>query len=192
IITLLIDGIGNLEKDTDFVSLGKQDLIYKGNSENWIKMGYGLKARHTMRLSLISPDYANVIAFANESFTSASEQSQLVYNGLSSKSPFKLFFDDRDYFGSSTSLHNKLVERNDPRDSIFFKPHPDADDLLFAPNGTPDQAQGLYAISAISTITAPTYLLSYHEIEFLKAEAYARLGDLPNAKDALKKAIIAA
>lgn len=189
---LLNDGIANLEKDTDFGSLGKQDLIYKGDSENWIKMAYGLKARHTMRLSLISPDYANVITFANESFTSASEQSQFVYNGLSSKSPFQLFFDDRDYFGASTSLHNKLVERNDPRDSIFFKPHPDAEDLLFAPNGTPDQAQGLYAVSGISTITAPTYLLSYHEIEFLKAEAYARLGDLPNAKDALKKAIIAA
>lgn len=33
--------------------------------------------------------------------------------------------------------------------------------------------------------------MSYHELEFLKAEAYARKGDVQNAKDALKKAIIA-
>ena len=155
-------------------------------------MAYGLKARHTMRLSLKSPDYASVIAFANKSFTSASEQSQFIYNGLSSKSPFQLFFDDRDYLGASTSLHNKLTERNDPRDDVFFKQHPDASDPLFAPNGAPEQAQGLYSISAISTITAPTYLISYHEVEFLKAEAYARLGQLENAKDALEKAITAA
>jgi hypothetical protein len=52
--------------------------------------------------------------------------------------------------------------------------------------------QGYYSISAISTQTAPTYLLSYHEIEFLKAEAYARLNDLVSAKDALEKGITAA
>lgn len=190
---LLDDGITNLEKETAFGSLGTQDILYGGDSESWIKMAYGLKARHTMRLSLKSPDYTNVIAFANKSFTDASEQCQMIYNGSTSKSPFKLFLDDRDYFGASTSLHNKLTSRNDPRDAVFFEPHPDGTgELLFAPNGTPEQTQGKYAISAISEITAPTYLLSYHEIEFLKAEAYARLGQLENAKGALKKAIIAA
>lgn len=190
---LLDDGIANLEKENTFGSLGTQDVIYGGDAENWIKMAYGLKARHTMRLSLKSPDYANVIAFANKSFTSASEQAQLIYNGTTSKSPFKQFFDDRDYFGASTSLHNKLIDRNDPRDAVFFKPHPDGTgDLLFAINGTTEQAQGKYAVSAISEITAPTYLLSYHEIEFLKAEAYARLNNLGEAKVSLKKAITAA
>ncbi len=52
------------------------------------------------------------------------------------------------------------------------------EDLVFAPNGTANQVQGFYSISAISTITAPTYLLSYHELEFLKAEAYVRTGNL--------------
>ena len=36
----------------------------------WKKFAYGLKARYTMRLSLKSPDYANVIAYADQSFTS--------------------------------------------------------------------------------------------------------------------------
>jgi len=190
---ILDDAIANLEKETTFGSLGTQDVLYGGDVENWLKMAYGLKARHTMRLSLKSPDFNSVITFANNSFASASEQCQMIYNGTTSKSPLKLFSDDRDYFGASTSLHNKLTARNDPRDDVFFKPHPDgAGDLLFAPNGTPEQTQGKYAISAISEITAPTYLMSYHEIEFLKAEAYARLDKLDEAKTSLRKAIIAA
>lgn len=189
----LDEGIANLEKETTFGSLGVQDVIYKGSAEKWIKMAYGLKARHTMRLSLKSPDYANVIAYADKSFTSAAEQAQFSYNGTTSKSPFKSFFDDRNYFGASTSLHNKLTERDDPRDDVFFKPYPGGSgDLLFAISGSNDQAQGKYAVSAISKIDAPTYLLSYHEIEFLKAEAYARLDQLDKAKAALKKAIVAA
>lgn len=189
----LDEGIANLEKETAFGSLGNQDVIYKGDAAKWIKMAYGLKARHTMRLSLKSPDYANVIAYANKSFESATEQAQFSYNGTTSKSPFYSFLQDRDYLGASTSLHKKLTDRDDPRDDVFFEPYPGTgDDLLFATSGSNDQAQGKYSISAISDIEAPTYLLSYHEIEFLKAEAYARLDQLDNAKAALKKAITAA
>ncbi len=114
------------------------------------------------------------------------------YNGSTTYSPFYRFFTDRDYFGASQSLANKLDERNDPRANIFWKKHPAADGFEFAPNGGPVQVQGRYGISAISNPTAPTYMLSYHEIEFLKAEAYVRQGDNESAKGALKKAITAA
>ena len=200
IFQYLDEGIANLAKETTFGLLGKQDVIFYNDKdkedktiEKWIKFGYGLKARHTMRLSVKSPDYASVIEFADKSFTSAAEQAQFNYNGGTSKSPFNTFFNDRDYFGASTSLHKKLTDRDDPRDDVFFKPYPNGSgDLLFAVSGSNDQAQGKYAVSAISDVTAPTYLLSYHEIEFLKAEAYARLDQLANAKAALKKAITAA
>lgn len=195
IFKFLDDAIVNLNKESTFPLLEGQDFIYDGDEDsidNWIKFAYGLKARYTMRLSLKSPNYDDVISFADDSFSSASEQSQYDYNGTSSKSPFQQFFLDRDYFGASTSLHNKLVDRNDPRDAVFFKPYDEGGTLEFAPNGTPSQEQGKYGISAISSLTAPTYFLSYHEIEFLKAEAYARKNDLPNARIALKAAITAA
>ncbi|PKQ69245.1 hypothetical protein BZG01_02530 [Labilibaculum manganireducens] len=195
IFKFLDDAIVNLSKETAFSLLGKQDFIYGGEDgsiEKWVKFAYGLKARYTMRLSLRSPNYADVIDFANKSFTSPAEQSQFVYNGTTSKSPFEMFFLDRNYFGASTSFHNKLLSRNDPREAKLFKAFSEDLDLVFAPNGTPEQAQGKYGISAISSLTAPTYLLSYHEVEFLKAEAYARNNDLVNAKIALKKAIVAA
>ncbi len=194
IFSLLDDAIANLDQESIFPSLADQDLIYGGDVDLWIKFAYGLKARYTMRLSLKTPDYANVIAFADKSFTSRAEQAQFIYNGSTSQSPFYSMFQDRDYYGASQSLHDKLFERNDPRDAVFFTPHPQSgsEELVFAPNGQANQVQGVYSISAISTITAPTYLLSYHEIEFLKAEAYARLNNLPAAEEALKNGITAA
>lgn len=194
IFGFLDDAIANLDKETVFPSLGTQDLIYGGDTDLWKKLAYGLKARYTMRLSLKSPKYNDVISFANQSFASPADQAVFNYNGSSTNSPFYRFFTDRDYFGASLSLHNKLVERNDPRDTIFWMPHPESSDpeLVFAPNGNPVQVQGTYSVSAISNPTAPTYLLSYHEIEFLKAEAYARLDQLTEAEAALHAAVSAA
>jgi len=193
IFKFLDDAIANLDKESLFPSVGTQDLIYGGDITKWKKLAYGLKARYTMRLSLRNPDYSDVIAFANQSFTSADEQAQFNYNGNTTVSPFYRFYNDRNYLGASQSLHNKLVERNDPRDNVFFMPYPGTGSaLVFAPNGIPDQIQGFYSISAISSVTAPTYLLSYHEIEFLKAEAYVRLNDLTNAEASLKNGIRAA
>jgi len=193
IFKLLDDAIDNLNKTALYPSLETQDLIYGGDTEKWKKFAFGLKARYTMRLSLRKPDYNNVITYANQSFTSALEQAQYNYNGSTTVSPFYRFFQDRDYYGASQSLHDKLAERNDPRDNVFFMPYPGTGStLVFAPNGTPDQIAGTYSISAISTITAPTYLLSFHEIEFLKAEAYVRLNEMGNARTSLKEAVTAA
>jgi hypothetical protein len=193
IFDLLDKAIANLESTSIYPSLGAQDLIYGGDEDLWKKFAYGLKARYKMRLSHRAPAYNDVISFANQSFTSGDEQAQFSYNGTTAKSPYYMMFQDRDYYGASLSLHNKLTVRNDPRDDIFFVPYPGTgSDIVFAPNGTANQIQGFYSISGISTITAPTYLLSYHEIEFLKAEAYARLNNIPAAQEALEKAITAA
>lgn len=193
IFNLLNNAITNLGMETEFPSLDEQDFIFGGDESLWLKFAYGLKARYTTHLALRNGGKWNdVIDFANNSFTSSDEQAQFNYNGASSLSPYYTFFTDRDYFGASLSLHQKLIARNDPRDAVFFIPYPGEESLVFAPNGTPSQVQGMYGISALSTPTSPTYLMSYHEVEFLKAEAYARLNQLTNAENALKNAITAA
>lgn len=193
VFRLLDDAITNLEKTTVYPSLGSQDPLYGGNVALWKKFAYGLKARYTMRLSYRHPDYTSVISLADQSFSSPSEQAQFRYNGASTNSPFYRFFKDRDYYGASQSLHNKLDVRDDPRDNVFFRPYPNTgSSLVFAPNGSPNQVQGVYSVSGISTSTAPTFLLSYHELQFLKAEAYARLNNLSLADSSLRKGITAA
>jgi len=192
VVRLLDDAILNLGKTSTFASLGTQDLIYGGNSARWIKAAQGLKARYTMRMSLKTPQYSKVIDYANASFATAVEEFKFVYNGSSAISPFARFLQDRNYFGVSASLHSKMTARNDPRVALFFRPYPGLTVLNIAPNGNPQQVQQYYGISAISTNTSPTYLMSFHELHFLKAEAYARMNQKTQAEAALKTALEAA
>lgn len=190
IFNLIDRGIVNLGKATTFSNIGSQDIIYGGKAAAWIKSAYGLKARYTLRLSLRTPNYAKVIEYADKSFANADEELKFAaYDGSTAVSPFYAFFTDRDYFGASQSLNQKLVDRNDPRVATFFEKYPDTDALIFAPNGNPGQKQKYYGISKLTSPTAPTYMLSYHELLFLKAEAYARNSDLVNAEIQLQNAI---
>ncbi|MDR2036586.1 MAG: SusD/RagB family nutrient-binding outer membrane lipoprotein [Bacteroidales bacterium] len=189
IFALLNEGIANLEKESSYASLGTQDLIYGGDADKWIKAAWGLKARYAMRLSHRNPQYRNVIDWVDESFADAGEQFQFNYNGSTTVSPMYKFHQDRlGNLGSSQSLYAKIEERNDPRESKFFLENSGE----LAPNGKPEQNQAKYGTSALSSPTAPTYLLSYHELQFLKAEAYARLNNTTEALNALSKAITAA
>ncbi|SHG79289.1 SusD/RagB family nutrient-binding outer membrane lipoprotein [Pedobacter caeni] len=197
VMKFLDDAIVNLGKNSAYASLEGQDLLYKGNNKAWVKMAHGLKARYKMRLSFRSAKYQEVINEVDLSFAEASEQASFKFNGGTSNNPFYSFANDRDYFGASTSLHEKLVARTDPRDALFFTSYPVAPNkpakpLIFAPNGGPRQQQEYYGISGLLSASAPTHLLSYHELLFLKAEAYSRLGDKFNAEKALKAAIAAA
>ena len=93
-------------------------------------------------------------------------------------------------------MRSKLAEYNDPRLSRAFistqkeQAPGTADNAVYAPNGTPEQGTDKYGSSLFMySISAPTLLLSYHEIKFLEAEALCRLGR--DAKSALKDAVVA-
>lgn len=188
--------------------LGNQDFIYGSiikteNAANialwrntWVKAAQGLKARYLMRLSHREPKYAQVVAAVDASFANSTEELKYVYNGTTSVNPMYRFFTDRNNLSASTSLKAKLDARNDPRAARFFKKSVASQaSILFAPNGSPIQQQNVYGISNITSITAPTYLLSYHELQFVKAEALVRLGGAANlalAETALNNAVQAA
>lgn len=193
VFKFLDDAIVLLGKESN-INLGKQDYIFGGDEDSWIQFAYGLKARYTMRLASRAPKYDKVIEYADKSFEKIAEEAKFTYP-KEARSPFFAFLKDRNYFGASTSLKAKLSLRSDPRDTIFFTPaKEDETALVFAPNGKPDQKQDFYSKSGLSIEGVPTFLLSYHEVEFLKAEAYVRIGGAANiekAEDALEKAIIA-
>lgn len=182
IFKLLDDGIANLEKTPTFPALGAQDVIYglQGDQANeyWKKLAYGLKARYTMRLSYVNSakyTYQDVITFAGKSFLDASEQAAYTYNGATSYNPYHLLFNQRDMYGASTSLNNNM-NAADPRIAKYFISHPNASALEFAPNGTPEQLQGRYGVSSyFSDPVQATYLMSFHELKFLEAEASERI-----------------
>lgn len=193
IFRLLDEALVNLTKPTSFPSINQYDFLYNGNMGRWVKFANGLKARYYTRLALRNGGKWNeVLECIDKSFTSISDQALYEYNGSTTISPFYKFYYDRDYLGSSQSLHNKLISLNDPRDNVYFMPYPDEPELRFAPNGRPEQMQYTYGMSQLTTPTAPTYLMSYHELLFLKAEALTRLNRNEEASSALKEGIKAA
>lgn len=181
---LLDDGIANLAKTSNFAALGAQDVIYglqTDPTEYWTKFAYGLKARYAMRLvHKGKATYDDVLTNVGLSFASADEEAKYTYNGATSFNPFYLLFTQRDMYGSSKSLDSLNMNAADPRKAKYFVPHPDATDQVnpeFAPNGTPDQIQGRYGISSyFQDPVQTTYLMSYHELKFLEAEATERKG----------------
>ena len=114
------------------------------------------------------------------------------------------FFDSREYMAASKSMYDKLVARQDPRIRRVYVTALDNNSsgsqitgsedsrLLLAPNGNPEQEQRKYTTSIFGFASdAPTLLQSYHELLFIKAEALVRLNQLPEAKNALKEAVVA-
>ena len=192
---MLNDAIVNIKTPSKFPLMGAQDVIYGGDTLKWVKAAYGLKARYAARLAFQKADWDAVITNANLSFVNASESFTFnKYDGSAAASPNYSFYNDRDYFGASVSLNNKIIARNDPRAALFFVKYPDKSvkSLVFAPNGIVEPGQYYYGISGLISPTEPTHLMSYHELKFLVAEAYARKGDFVSAETALKAAISAA
>ncbi|WP_264525349.1 SusD/RagB family nutrient-binding outer membrane lipoprotein [Flavobacterium sp. N502536] len=186
----LNEGIANLKKTSTYANLLLQDPIYGGDSARWIKAANGLLARYTMRLSLRKADYQGVINYANASFTTADDELKLVSKGV--PNPFARFELNRGALSVAKSFYDIMAANGpaDARTASFFTKKAG----VFRPfdNSKEDvEAQGRYSISALMSEANATYLLSYHELLFLKAEAQARLG-LPEAQTTMNAAIKAA
>lgn len=206
IFSYLDAAIADLQQ-ADLTPMGTQDLIYgNDNAAKWLKTAYGLKARYTMRLiarsSDVKGDMEKVLDYVAKSYASADEQcSYDMYTAGSNYNPFFGVFWARTGEVASHSMFDKLAERKDPRlRRSYMEPQSQTmiasenDPLLnLAHNGDLKQSQLEYTTSMfVASQTAPTHLLSYHELLFLKAEALCRLNRKAEAKAALKEAVVAA
>ena len=204
IMAYLDAAIADLQGE-DLTPIGGQDLIYGGDTSKWLKAAYGLKARYTMRLiarsSDVNGDMEKVLDYVSKSFSSAAEEfSYNMYGTGVNINPFFGVYWSRAGEVASNSLFLKLQERQDPRvRRCYIEPKtnlvvtPESKEWNMADNGKVTQGQQNYTTSIfVAAETAPTHLLSYHEVLFLKAEALARLGRNADAKEALKEAVVAA
>lgn len=176
VFSTLDDAIINLGKTSTFAALGSQDLIYQGNKAKWIKAANGLLARYTLRLSFRNPNYAKVLTYVSKSFTSKDEE--LKIKNANIPNPYYQFDNDRGYLFASKSLFDKLNARaNDPRAQGYFEQIEKSSGAPltyeFYVNGVSIQSQN-YSYSALIDASNPIYMLSYHELLFIKAEAEAR------------------
>jgi hypothetical protein len=172
-------------------SPGAKDYYYNGSTAKWIKAAYALKARYFMRLTNADTKASsNALSCMANAFSSNADD--LLFNSYDSNSasgenPWFQFLNDRTGLSASKNLHDVMDTRNDPRISTYFDL---SSGTKWAPNGTADQNQGgVYYISNFcQDASAPTPIITYHELKFIQAEAEFRT-NASTWKASLKQAI---
>ena len=180
-------------------SMADGDPIYGGDLSAWRKFANSLRARYAIQLINVDPTKANAeltAAFADPGgvFASNGDNATLVYPGDGVfNNPWAANFSTRDDERLSVVLMNLMKSKNDPRIPIFAQPTP-ADPTVYkgSPNALTASGMAPY-ITAASRPGAvfypgntaygfyggtgnsfPAVLMTYAEVEFIKAEAAER------------------
>lgn len=181
--------IENLNKTSNYTGVGSQDVLFGGDTKKWEKTANGLLARYTMRLSLRKPDYQKVIDYVDKSFQGTS--GEFVMRNAGIPNPFARFYRDRKGLGTIDTFYELMVSNGelDSRTKDFFNGR--GSDIVTFDSNNPRESTTIYAISGVMNESNPIYMLGYHELLFLKAEAQARLGLDDAALVTLKEAVAA-
>ena len=178
IFTLLDDAIANLGSDSG--NVGASDILFGGDTDQWIAFAHALKARYKLHLLYRdSSVLTEVINEANAAIDAGFDGVELdVFDGVSTDNPWAAFFWSRYYTGSSTTVANLFDERNDPRAQVYALDFFGVGDYIAEPGDA--EAAGLtYAVNAPAWLdngAATIHLLSKAELYFILAEAKQRLG----------------
>lgn len=196
--------------DASAGKFGSEELIYKGNMDNWRKFANSLRLRVAMRLSEVDPTRAAAEiqdALAGGVFTSNADNAVLWYSSdANSRHPMHNDWRGRDDYSISKTLVDILTNgdatgkdlaQHDPRLRIFAEPA--ASDTAYRghQNGLPDgHGVPLGTISRIgnrwrSQPDGDGLLMSYAEVLFIQAEAAARGWIAGDAGDFYRRGIIA-
>jgi hypothetical protein len=214
---LALEGIADMERtdgksDPNYTKKG--DLIYAGDKSKWIKFAYGLLARNANNLSnkaSYNPD--KVIGYVNKSLASIADDCTVKFAGTSST--------DASFWGPTRDNLNAFRQTDfilramdgtvfggvvDPRMANVLVP---SQDLVFRGNPLNTTAGTVTAtripnlwgtVAAGSSATPGRYLfrdkadfplMTYAELQFIKAEAAFKKGDKTMALDAYKNGISA-
>jgi hypothetical protein len=192
----------------DQVYLAKGDKIYNGDRVKWLKFAYGMRALSLNHFSNKSTyDPAAVIADVGRSFASNADDALLTYPGLSTDNADRNFWGpSRD---NITNYRQTLFILNlmngtqfggtvDPRMSRMLSPSPDGQFRGLDPNvlnfGALDSLRrpnNFYGYPGTLRLGLPSrYLfadkskvpvMTYSQLQFIKAEAALRAGDQATA-----------
>ena len=186
-LTVLEEEAANLATPS-IESFGNADVVYQGDRNLWIKFANSLRLRLAMRLSEVNPTLAqqhvSAVLAEDNLISDNSESALLPYgkdfgNATENIQPMSVLRNFNEYRVSNT-LVDFLQETNDPRLPLLVEPNEEGN-YVGLPNGlNPEQLNALDLSNfsrdtdIIANQAAPTGLLIYPEVLFLKAEAALR------------------
>lgn len=185
-------------------SFGPADVIYGGNIELWARFANSLRLRLAMRLSEVAPDVAKShigeVLSTNKLISSNEQSAVMPYgrdfgNADENIQPMSLIRSFNEYRASNT-LVDFLKNHNDPRLEIYIEPVDG--EFIGLQNGlNPEEINAINPDNfskeslIISNAYAPSSLLLYAEVLFLKAEAAYRGWGPGSAKEFYEQGITA-
>ena len=218
-LRLFDKAIENLKRTDGAVNaayLGKGDKIYAGDRTKWLKVAYGLKALTLNRFSnKASYKPADVIANVNLSFSSNADDALLLFPATVNDD--RNFFGPtrnnmtsyrQTYFAVGLMDGTQFGGAVDPRMSRMLSPAPDGVyrglDPALGTNGALSTAQrpnNIWGTAVRPASGEPTRyifddksrspVMTYAQLQFVKAEAAYRMGDKATALAAYKNGIAA-
>lgn len=178
------------------------DILFNGDILRWKKFANSLALRIANRQSGKLPSESRAIMTkilgdptTYPVFTNQEESAKLIhFDVIGSRNKMFDVFSTRSDWNISTTLIDKLLELDDERITVYAQPLADGT-YAGLPNGLTDAAAGTFNASRIGTNylspIAPSLLLSYPELLFIKAEA-AYDGDIDGDASALLEEAITA
>ena len=188
IFNLLDDAIANLQEGGN--NVGESDILFGGDCDQWLGLAYALKARYKLHTYFRNRNVLpEVIAAAEAAIEAGFDGAELdVFNGVTADNPWSAYWWSRYYTGSSTTVDNLMLERDDPREIVYNLDYWEEDIV-----GEPGDAIAAKLVQAVNCPTwldngaAPIHVFSKSELYFILAEAKARLGQ--DATDDMATAI---
>lgn len=192
-------------------TLGAADPIYAGKPASWAKFANSLHARYALQIvnadqTTASKELAAAFTAPGGTFTSNADNAQLDWPGDNIfNNPWAVNFSSRDDDRMSKTLIDTLNHYNDPRVSIYAMPAAATGLYVGQPNGLTNATAVAYSDTASrpgaifypgpvaygtgnyggSGGAQPSYLMTFAELSFIKAEAAERgLGGLTPAQAA--------
>jgi hypothetical protein len=219
LLTEAIKNLQRTDGAVDAAFLAKGDKIYGGDRTKWLKLAYGMQAlhhNHFSNKSTYSP--ASVIALVDKSFASSSDDALLQYPGTSAADLADYNFLGRSR-NNITAYRQTQFAVNlmngtdfggvvDPRLSRILSPSPDGvyrglDPTVvgFGALTTTQQPNNFFGYPASNGVGLPgryifddkarVPLMTYSELQFIKAEAAYKQGDKATALAAYRNGISA-
>lgn len=214
-----IADLSRTDGNVNEASLGRGDLVYKGKRDKWIKFVYANLARnahHITKKSSYNPD--KVIEYVDKAFASNADNFNIPHAGTSSsdgnfygatrnnlrsfrQSKYIVQLLDGSLLGGVTDPRLPLMLSASP-DGVYRGVTPTIGDTTNTAN-KPTRIPLLWGVSPTVTSAAQIpgkyifkdaadhLILSYFELQFIKAEAAFIKGDKATAFDAFKKGVTA-
>jgi hypothetical protein len=213
LLNLAITNLQRTDGAVDASFLGKTDLIYKGERTKWLKFAYGMLAlnlNHYSNKASYKP--ADVIAAVDKSFSSNADDALLLYTGISNddRNFMGATRDNYTSYRQTTFILNlmngtQFNGTDDPRMTRMLSPSPDgayrgvntgSGTGGFSATTVPNTIWGLAARPNVGTITKYIFddkskfpIMTYSQLQFVKAEAAYRAGNQGLALEAYRNGI---